>query len=90
MANVVWLLMAPTTYITLATLGLLQFSFALSALGSLFVAAQKQAPVVAPVLGSYLRHVEAIFGPTYKPFTPSPTQVVLVALMLAVIVERGR
>jgi hypothetical protein len=46
-------------------------------------------PSPPPVLKSYTRFLESCFGPAYK-FSPSATQVTLVALMLAFILEGGR
>ncbi|KAI8463334.1 MAG: hypothetical protein J3K34DRAFT_444301 [Monoraphidium minutum] len=91
MASIFYLLLAPTLYILLATLGLLQFSVAFNALSGLALHLDRTPALdaLAPVLKAYLRFLEGIFGPAYK-FSPSATQVTLVALMLVIIVEMGR
>ncbi|GBG00258.1 hypothetical protein Rsub_12902 [Raphidocelis subcapitata] len=91
MASLLWQLTAPSYYLTLASLALLQFSVLLSALSNFATHAARTPALeaLAPVAKALLRTLEGTWGPAYK-FQPSATQVTLVALMLAFIAEGRR
>jgi len=87
MASLMWLLAAPSFYLVLATLGMLQFSVLLNALASLSHAMDRGSPALeplAPVVKAYTRFLDGVFGPAYK-YTPSPTHVCLVSVRLRLL-----
>lgn len=93
LVNPLLLIFLPSLYIFGAAIGLLQFQVLFAGLASL-VAKAKSIPYLefaVPVLKTLVQFLERVFGPASK-FAPNSTQVILVAVMLAVIVhcERSR
>lgn len=81
----VTLVFTPSLYILLSCACLAQFRIILNFLSTAAYHLQ-HSPLepFAPILKTFVQYLESIFGPAYK-FVPNPTQVILVALMLAVI-----
>lgn len=81
----------PLFYMMTATLSLIWFTFLYSQLYSLLIQASQNNVIVAlqPVIQVLLQMLEKIFGAGDK-YVPTPTHVILVALMLVVYVQLER
>lgn len=91
LSDVLVLLFTPTLYILLACCSLLQFSLIFNGLSNLAYHLERTPALeaVAPLSKAIVRYLEAVFGPAYK-FSPNPTHVLLVAVLLAVVAQGQR
>lgn len=89
--NPVAVLLAPTAYILFAALALAQFRAALFALAVVndFIRKSPALSFIQPVATHSVRYLDRIFGPAHK-WTPTPNQVIWVAMLLALIVHLER
>ncbi|GLC41481.1 hypothetical protein PLESTB_001007000 [Pleodorina starrii] len=89
--NPVLVLFLPTAYILLSTFVMVQLTAILMLIGQagVKVRTMKQLAPIEPVVTELVNYLTRVFGPLHK-FTPQPTHVLLVAVVVALVVNGQR
>ncbi|MEW5310320.1 MAG: hypothetical protein WDW38_002132 [Sanguina aurantia] len=89
--NPILALVLPLLYVFVSMFVLLNFTTLLEVIGRgpSFIKQYKQLEILKPFIVNFVEFATRVFGPLSK-FTPQPTHVMLIAIVVAIVMHGGR